>query len=191
MIIGRRLTRSRFAPAGDAAFPQGEERMCRYAIAILSAVLASAPLAAHAASYGLGSKLTPVTLEDQHGKKHTIGASTRVIVLTRDMNAGDVVKAALARKGKTVLEQHRAVYVADVSSMPGFVRKYLALPKLKERPYPMLLDAAGELSRSLPSRENHATVIFLDGLRITAVEYVTRPETFGAVLDAPKRFATH
>jgi len=158
---------------------------------LLAALLALSPCTrALAAALGLGSKLSKVTLTDQYGKKHVIDERVRVIVLTRDMDAGDVVKTALGHNGDAVLSRHKAVYVSDVSSMPSLIRRYLALPKLKERTYPMLLDETGEFSTALPSRNKHATLIFLDGMRVVAVEYVMRPEAFVPTLESPKRFAT-
>ena len=140
---------------------------------------------------GLGSTLKPFSLADQHGTFHKVDDGVRVIILTRDMAAGDIVNAALSNNGKSVLSKNNAVYMADVSGMPSFVRNLVALPKLKERPYPMLLDTDGDMSQQLPSREKHATLIFLDKLQITAVEYLTNPETLPTALASPKRFAAH
>jgi len=158
-------------------------------VLIVVALLGSAA-AASAASYGLGSRLAKVTLQDQFGAKHTIDDRVHVIVLTRDLAASDMIKAALGHNGKAVLDKYRAVYVSDLSSMPGLIRQYLAVPKLKERTYPMLIDTSGEFSAHLPSREKHATLVFLDGMKIVAVEYVTNPDTLVPTLRAPKRFAT-
>jgi len=160
----------------------------RVSVLIIFALLSSA-VAATAAGYGLGSRVSRVTLEDQFGAKHTIDDRVHVIVLTRDMDAGDVIKAALGHDGKALLDKYRAVYVSDLSSMPSLVRQYLALPKYKERTYPMLLDTQGEFSARLPSRDKNATLVFLDGLKIVAVEYVTNPATLVPTLQAPKRFA--
>jgi len=140
---------------------------------------------------GLGSKLPAFSLADQNGASHQVDESTHVIILTRDMAAGDMMKTALGTNGKSVLAKHQAVYVTDVSGMPGFVRNLVALPKLKERPYPMLLDTSGDLSAKLPSKDKHATLIFLDKLQITAVEYLANPNSLVPALEAPKRFAAH
>ena len=153
-------------------------------------VLAGLPQPASAAGYGLGSTLEKVTLADQFGARHVIDERVNVIVLTRDMAASDVIKAALGHDGKALLDQYRAVYVSDVSGMPTLVRQYLALPKLKERAYPMLLDTNGDFSARLPSRDKSATLLFLQGRKIVAVEYVATPATFVPTLKAPKRFAT-
>ncbi len=107
------------------------------------------------------------------------------------MDAGKVVKAALARNGKQLLAKHRAVYISDVSGMPGFIRNLIAIPRLKDRPYPMLLDTSGEIVSRLPTRNGYATLIFLDRLRIAAVEYIAAPQTLAPALASPKRFANY
>lgn len=163
-------------------------RIVTWTVAVL---LAGVPGGARAASYGLGSQLSKVTLVDQFGKKHTIDENVRVIVLTRDMAASDVIKAALGYDGKAVLDQYGAVYVSDVSGMPSLVRQYLAVPKLKERKYPMLLDTSGEFASRLPFRDKNATLLFLQGMRVVAVEYVANPTTLVPVLRTPRRFVTH
>jgi hypothetical protein len=157
----------------------------------MAGVFAVVLVAAEAWCAGLGSKLKPFSLADQNGNHHRVDDGVRVIILTRDTAAGDVMRAALGANGKSLLAKNKAVYVYDVSGMPGFVRNLYALPRLKERPYPLLLDTSGDVSGSLPSKDEHATLIFLDKLQITAVEYLTNPETLSTALAAPKRFAAH
>lgn len=164
--------------------------MHRSRVSLFVAAVLFGTSAAAAANYGLGSRISRTTLSDQFGAKHTIDDRVHVIVLTRDLAASDVVKAALGHDGKALLNKYRAVYVSDVSGMPSLVRQYLALPKYKERTYPMLLDIDGTFSSHLPSRDKNATLVFLDGLRIVAVEYVRSPATFVPILESPKKFAT-
>ena len=158
-----------------------------WAAGVVAAVLVASP----SWSAGLGSKLKPFSLPDQHGKSHRVDDGVRVIILTRDMAAGDVMRSALGNNGKSLLAKNKAVYVSDVSGMPSFVRNLYTLPPLKELPYPMLLDTSGDVAGALPSKEKHATLIFLEKLQITAVEYLTKPETLPTALGAPKRFAAH
>ena len=146
---------------------------------------------ASASTYGLGSKITPFSLEDQHGKAHRVDERVRAIILSHDMEAGEIIGRALARNGKRVLEKHRAVYLADLSGMPGFLRRMFVLPKLRERSYPMLLDTSGEIARQLPSREGFVALIFLSGLRVVSVEYVKDSSALIATLESPKRFASY
>lgn len=144
-------------------------------------VLAALAAAAGATPLAPGMALPPLTLADQHGVAATLGSDTRVILFTRDMDAGDVAKAALADHA-ALLDAPRAVYVADISRMPSLVAKLFALPAMRQRPYRLLLDREGKVTADWPAREGAVTVLRLDGGTITAVEYVTTPEAVRAAL---------
>ena len=89
------------------------------------------------------------------------------------MDGGALVKEALAEDGRARLEAAAAVYVSDISRMPGFVRSAFALPSLRRRDYPVLLDETGEATRALPSMEGKATLLRLDGGRVAGVAFAS------------------
>jgi hypothetical protein len=145
--------------------------------ALLLAVLL-APAAALAEPYAVGDTLPAARFDDQHGRTHLLHERVRAIVFSRDMEAGDVIKAALGNgDGARLLGEAGAVYVADVSGMPGVIRRMFALPKMRQRPYAMLLDTDGDTTARFPSRSGQATVIVLERLRVTNVQYL--PDAIG------------
>jgi hypothetical protein len=154
-------------PGGDRA--PGGARGVRTAIrallvvALLAGAARGAPLAAWMA-------LPPLTLADQHDVSTTIGPQTRVILFTRDMDAGDLVKEALAGHA-ALLTQAQAVYVSDISGMPSLIARLFALPAMRKRPYPMLIDRDGSATADFPTVEGKVTVLRLRALQIEAVEY--------------------
>ena len=115
-------------------------------------------LAASAPAPGQGPAVVPAALEplalpDQHGEARAVDASVRILVLSRDMDGGAVVRAALEAQGDAAgefLSARGAVYVADVSRMPGLVRRLLAVPRMRSRPYSVLLDTTGDATRAEP-----------------------------------------
>ena len=66
------------------------------------------------------------------------------------------------------------MYVADISGMPGLVARMFAVPSMRKRPYPMLLDRDGEITARLPDVEGSATLIFCDDLQVTRVLHLTQ-----------------
>jgi hypothetical protein len=140
---------------------------------LVIALVGLGALAAAAAADGLlavGSTLAPRTLPDQHGSAHAIDASVRVVLFTRDMKGGGIVKEALQEDGRSFLERHHALYVSDVSRMPAFIRVTIAKPRLRGRDYPILLDEEGQATADFPAVEGKATLLFLDGLRVVRIE---------------------
>lgn len=154
----------------------------RSLVALMIALLAGA---AWADPYTVGSTLRPFALEDQHGNRAEVGEGTQLVLLTRDMDGGDLVKNALENVPQTVLEARHAVYIADTSAMPGVVARLMALPKLRQRPYRILIDKNGTATKDFPFAKGTVSVITLDSLKITRVADLTSPEGVRAELGLP------
>lgn len=122
--------------------------------------------------YKKGDEVVGIALEDQFGEAANIDASTRLVLFTRDMDAGDIVKAALIEKRAVDLEALGLVYAADVSGMPGLVRRMFAIPAMRKRGYSMLLDSKGEMTRRIPGEPGRVTLIALDDLEVTSVRFL-------------------
>lgn len=120
---------------------------------------------------GVGSTLSPRIFEDQHGEEHALDESLRLVVFARDMDAGDLVKEALAETTGEQLSKRGIAYVSDISGMPKLVARLFALPAMRKRAYPMWLDRDGTSSSDLPAEASHVTLLHLERLRVTAVEY--------------------
>jgi hypothetical protein len=104
------------------------------------------------------------------------------VLLTRDMDAGGFVRAALAEEGAAKLARAGAVYVADVHRMPAPIRRLFSLPRMRERPYRVLLDTDGEPTAALPSESGKATWIRLDGLRVVELRFLATAADVAAAL---------
>lgn len=136
---------------------------------------------AGAEPYAVGERIEPFTLEDQHGESHRVDESVAVILFGRDMSTDKIVKAALEQADPDALRARRVVYVADIDGMPRLVAKLFALPSMRRRSYPMLLDRDGQTTARLPDVAGTVTVLHLDRLKITRVEYLTEPAEVRAV----------
>ena len=137
--------------------------------------------AAWATTLAPGMALPPLTLTDQHDVAATVGAETRVLLFTRDMDAGDVAKEALAEHA-ALLEAAHAVYVADISRMPSLVAKLFALPAMRKRPYRMLLDRDGTATADFPARDGEVTLLRLHDGTIERVDYAASAAALRAAL---------
>jgi hypothetical protein len=140
--------------------------------------------AAHAAPLAVGDPLPPLALEDQHGRPGSTG-NARVVVVSRDMESGDVVKNALAGRDQAFLDRHGVVYVANINGMPAVITRLFALPRMRERPYRMLLDRDGSATRDVPAVPGRPTVLAVDGGRIVRIEQPKDPGALAAALTAP------
>ncbi len=122
-----------------------------------------------------GVSLSRLSMTDQRDNPHTIDESVHLILFSADMGANDLVKEALEAQGKEQLLAAQAVYVAEISRMPRVITSLFAMPAMRRREYDMLLDRDGTLTRAWPRQEKEVTLIELDRLRITKIDFVTTP----------------
>lgn len=163
--------RSRRSPVFPARWPAIARRL---AAALLAALLAAACASKPPPPKTLrvGSRVQKVTLFDQNDQPHQIDETVRVIFFAREMEGGKVIRALLDTEGPAFLKKYRAVYVADISDMPSVIANMIAIPKMRdERPYPTLLDRDGSASAAYPSEEGRVTILLLDRLKVTGIEY--------------------
>jgi hypothetical protein len=142
----------------------------------------AASIASAAEPIAPGVQLAELRLPDQHGQERVVGADAQLLLFSRDMKGGGVLRDWLEKDGAAVLDEHHAVYVADVSRMPGPIRAVIAKPRLRSRPYPVLLDETGTATASLPTSDGKASLIFLDHLRVTRIEQVDSVDALRAAL---------
>jgi hypothetical protein len=129
----------------------------------------------HAEQLGVGSRLAPFSLSDQHGVVHEVDASVKAILFSRDMDGGTLIRDALGERPPVYLASRGVVFVADISGMPRLIARIFALPSMRKRSYPMLLDRDGTTTADLPDEEGRATLILLDAMEI--VEIVSMDST--------------
>ena len=147
---------------------------------VTSGVAAAATLAA-------GSALPAITHADQHDRKATLGPDVRIVVLTRDMAAGDTVKEGFAGMDQAALELRGAVYVADISGMPSMIASMFAVPKMRDRSYRILLDRDGVATTDFPYVEGRPTVLFVEQGKITRVVQPASGDELRDLLQQPSQ----
>jgi len=153
-------------------------------MALVVVISLAAAVAAQAEPLRPGMAMPEIRLVDQHDVEAVIDASVRYVLVTRDMDSGNLVKEALAENGRATLEAARAVYVSDISRMPGVITKLFALPAMKKRGYPILLDRDGKATADIPSEEGKITVLEIGDGMISRTHYVTTVAGLHALLAA-------
>lgn len=140
--------------------------------------------AQEAKPWSVGDTIEGFQLEDQFGKVGRVDESTGLILFSRDMEGGELLSTALQDKNSRFLSDRQTVYVSDINGMPGLVARLFALPKMRNRGYPMLLDRKGEVTARLPDQEGAGTLIELDELQIVRIDFLSNAEEITAHLEA-------
>jgi hypothetical protein len=154
---------------------------------LIAAVFVLGLRIAAAATLAPGMALPALTLADQHDQTVSLGPEIRIVIFGRDMDAAEIVEKALADGGATLLAEADAVFVSDISGMPGMIRKFMALPAMRRRPYRMVLDRDGDATVEFPVEKGKVTLLRLNALQIEAVEYVDSAPSLRAALETAAR----
>jgi len=148
----------------------------------LAALALAWSTAARAEPVRPGQPLPDIRLTDQHDVEGRLDATTRLVLVTRDMDAGNLVKDALGEGRGPLLSAARVVYISDISRMPGVITKLFALPAMRKRDYRILLDRDGKATADVPSEEGKVTALEIaDGI-IARIYYVSTVEGLRTLL---------
>ncbi len=130
-----------------------------------------------------GERLASWTLLDQQDAPFTLNDQTRILLVARDMDGAKLVNAALEGQPKGYLEQRQAVFLADISRMPGVIASLFALPKMREYNYRVLLDRDARIAPRYPAGEGEVLWLQLDGLQLVAQQVFTRADDLRQALE--------
>lgn len=135
------------------------------------------------AAFTIGSTLE-FTLPDQFGNKHTLGNDTKKLVLTFEKDASHIMKDFLTQEEKGFLNKQSALYVADISSAPVFIRNAFILPDLQKSTYPVLLIYEEETAKKFryDSKKEAIKVVTLDNKKVTDIRFVSTLKEFEEAL---------
>lgn len=127
------------------------------------------PLALLAGPVEVGQPLPALTLKDQHDKAWQIGADTRLVLFAAGRKASNLALAVLSAQPRDFLEQRKAVYLADMSRMPGFITRTFAMPSLREQPFRVGVSLDERVLADWPAQPDAVLLIDLQDGRVSRV----------------------
>ncbi len=131
----------------------------------------------YAEPYKVGTQITAFTLKDQHGKTYTLDQTVRLILFAgRDMRGGELVAKALENASEGYLAKYNTIYIVDISGMPRMISKLFAMPKLRKKPYKILLDPGPSVTKDFPSAKEKVTLLYMNNRTIKEIAFLASPE---------------
>jgi len=153
----------------------------RISASLLLAFLYCAAGAASPDPYVVGDQLAPLSVKDQHERDAHVspGPDVRHVIVSFTMGTGKDANRFLERKGAKWLDEHNAVFLANIYGMPGIGRMF-ALPKMKKYPHRILLGDEEHLLTRYPEQKGKLTVFDLnaDGT-IAAIRFLDPDHDLG------------
>lgn len=125
-----------------------------YALLLAAAFPATAQSPLHA-----GDPVPTLNLRDQHDKPAAIPTGTRQIIFAADNAGASLVTVYLDAQKPTWLKDTQRVYLADIHKMPSLVTKMFAMPKLREKPYTIVLGREAADLAMFPRQKECISVI--------------------------------
>ena len=130
------------------------------------------------------TKLAKIELVDQFDKMQSVDESTKVLIFAHDMEGNDIVEQAFEPYDTVKLAEMNTVFLADISGMPSLIGKLFALPAMRDRAYPIVLDREGTLAEKFIVKEEQVTVMYLDNLVIKDSKLVATADELSSLLSA-------
>lgn len=140
-------------------------------------------LSVWAAPYKVGQSVAPLDLEDQHGKRTTLKAMPKTLIMAYEKGTGATVNEYLNVQDKGYLRKHNAAFVADISQMPNFITTAFALPKMRKYIHTVLLIRDEEQGLRFPYEEDKITVMKFRGNFLTKVTFITTTAELKAAIE--------
>jgi len=142
----------------------------------------------YAEPYKVGAQIPDFTLKDQHGKMYKLDQTVRLILFAgRERRGGELVAKALENASGDCLAKYNIIYIVDTSGIPRMVNKLFALPKLRKRPYRVLLDPGPSVTKDFPSEKEKATLLYMNDRTIKEIAFVASPEEIKKAVEKMKQ----
>ncbi|MBP1681065.1 MAG: hypothetical protein H6Q35_1404 [Proteobacteria bacterium] len=137
---------------------------------LLFAVMLLLPFGLLADALKEGTPIQAPLIKDQFEKTVSVTPQTKQIIIAYTKSQGDVMKAFL-EANPNYLSENNALYLMDATSVPGVVMSMFMMPKFKKYSYSIgLLENEKDVAY-FPKKEDRFTVITLDNLSVTAINF--------------------
>jgi len=149
---------------------------------LLLTLCLACPLWVSAGPIDVGQALPTLSLQNQHGQAWRVAPDTQLVIFAAGRTASNLVMAVLSAQPKGFLASRHAVYLADMSKMPGFITRTFALPSLREQPFEVGVSLDAKTLAEWPRQTDAVTLIRLDQGRVTGHEFATTEVQLKAAL---------
>ncbi|MDD3056017.1 MAG: hypothetical protein PHE16_09075 [Aliarcobacter sp.] len=138
-------------------------------------------LSAFANTLTVGSNIPTLTIKDQFEKDNIVNENIKTIIFAATKTENTTIKEFLQSKNKELLATNKAVYIADITGMPSLITKFVAMPKMKNYSFSILL--IDEANKTLfPVKEDMISIISLENGKVIDIKYIKTAAELGEFL---------
>jgi len=131
----------------------------------------------------IGSKLE-LKLPDQFNKEHILSSDTKKLIFVFSKNTGHIAREFFKKQSKDYLDSKKAIFVADISKMPAFIRNTFAMPDFKKSHYNILLIYDKKVTKKFEKGidKDKVVVVTLDNKRVTNIKFASNEDELKKLL---------
>ena len=130
----------------------------------------------------VGSILPPLELKTQYGKSVKIGKDVKTLLFAVEKAPSALINDFILKQEADYLTKNKAYFVADISGMPLLITKMFAIPKMKKRPYDILLAKKSAKVAFIPRKKEFVTVVKVAAGKVTAIMFLNKVEQLAGTL---------
>jgi hypothetical protein len=149
-------------------------------VVFLSLILCSGTLFAE--QIHIGDSLPKIEFLDQNDQAHQLNDKIQLLLFAHSKQTGSLMTDILEDAGPDHLQNHNAVYIADISRMPSLVTRFFVMPKMRKIDSPIFLVRNPEQAVWLPKEEDKVTLVKLTAGKITQISFSADEESLRSIL---------
>ena len=115
-------------------------------------------------------------LPDQFDKTHEVSNDTKLIIIAFLKEDGHTIRGYLKSHKPSLLADHHAMFLADISKVPVVIRNMVILKDFKKSKFPVVIIYDKKISETLNDHKDKILVLHLDHKKITKIDHIKTTE---------------
>jgi len=128
-----------------------------------------------APTLSVGDSFPVLELEDQFEEARAVPGKAARVVFSGSKDADDDLSETLGEVAGDALRAGEIVYLSDISRMPGLITRFVAMPALKDRDYPVTLIREEGMAGAFSATDGCYTLYTLNDGTIEGIDEACDP----------------
>jgi hypothetical protein len=122
--------------------------------------------------------------KNANNDKLKIPSNVKTIIISYEKYIGKLINKYLESQNPSYLDELNAVFIADISDIPSFFIRFVALPKIRKYEYTIYLQYEDEFSEFIPAKDKKITIIKIQNQKVKSISYVSTQSELKKALES-------
>ena len=122
--------------------------------------------------------------KNANNDKLKIPSNVKTIIISYEKYIGKLINKYLESQNPSYLDELNAVFIADISDIPSFFIRFVALPKIRKYKYTIYLQYEDEFSEFIPAKDKKITIIKIQNHKVKSISYVSTQSELKKALES-------